>query len=445
MKKTNILVVGGGPAGVIAAITAKKKNPGKKVMLVRQSEISIIPCGIPYIFNRLNSVDKDILPDKSLTAVGVKIIISKAINCDTISKILFLSNRDKIKYDKLILATGSEPVAIPIPGADKKGVWYVKKDYEYLKKLRRAIVKAKNIVIIGGGYIGVELAEELSGIKNKKITVIEKLDCCLGMTMDSDFTVEAEKKLIKKGVNILTGSEVKEIGGWQKASYIQLRSGKKIMADEVIMSVGARPNVQITKGTGITKGEYGGIKVNQYMQTNIPDIFAVGDCAETKDFFTGKALPVMLASTACYEARIAGINIYQRRNMVRNTGTLACFSTFINGLLLGCAGLNEKTAAQTTVSGQVQCPSHHPGSLPDTHLITVKLIFSKKGGVLLGGQVMGPEAAGEMVNTIALAIQKKATVYDISSLQVATHPLITPAPTVYPLITAAQSVLPFFK
>ena len=228
MTKTNILVIGGGPAGVIAAVTAKKKNPTKKVILIRENKISVIPCGIPYVFNRLDSVKKDILPDKSLLDNKIGIIIDKALSISTLEKIVILASKKHIQYDRLIIATGSKPIKIPIDGIGKKGVWQVKKDFEYLKKLRRAVVKAKKIVIIGGGYIGVELAEELSNIKSKKITIFEKMDHCLGTTMDREFTEVAEKRLIKKGVDIHTQAEVKEIGGKDKVRYVILKNQKKI-------------------------------------------------------------------------------------------------------------------------------------------------------------------------------------------------------------------------
>jgi len=441
MTKTNILVIGGGPAGVIAAVIAKKKNPSKKVILIRENKVSVIPCGIPYIFNRLDSVHEDILSDESLIANKIAIAIDKALSINILDRIVSLASERRIQYDKLIIATGSEPIKVPINGIGKKGVWQVKKDFEYLKKLRKAVAKAKRIVIIGGGYIGVELAEELSSMNGKKITIIEKLDNCLGTTMDKEFTMEAEDRLRKKGVAIYTHAEVKEIGGGDAVRYVCLKKSKKILTDLVIVSVGAKPKIDIIQETKIRRGEYGGVKVDQYMRTNIPNIFAVGDCAQTREFFSGRYIPIMLASTACYEARVAGMNIYAKSKMIKNNGALACLSTSVDGLMLGSVGLNEKSVHQKTVAGISQCPSHHPGSLSNTHLITLKLIFSKSEGLLLGGQVMGPESAGEIVNIIALAIQKRATVHELSTLQVATHPLLTPAPTVYPLVTAAQLAL----
>ncbi len=180
------------------------------------------------------------------------------------------------------------------------------------------------------------------------------------------------------------------------------------------------------------------------MRTSLRDIFAVGDCAETTDFFTGKHIPIMLASTATTEARIVGANLYQLKILRENKGTLASFSTYINGLAFGVSGLTQARAKSEkfeVVIGTSKCPNHHPKSLPNTGTIEVKLIFSKSSGTLLGGQVMGPESISEMINILALAIQEEASVYDFDTLQISTHPLMTAAPTCYPLIAAAQSAL----
>jgi NADPH-dependent 2,4-dienoyl-CoA reductase/sulfur reductase-like enzyme len=446
--KTDILIIGGGPAGIVAAITARKNNPSKKITLIREQEKEVIPCGIPYIFNRLNSAEKDLMSDIALKTNKINLLIDEAIEINKTDKKVNLRSGKKINYDKLILATGAKPITIPIKGIDQKGVWWIKKNLEYLKKLRQAVLKSKNIVIIGGGFIGVELAEELSSIKGLNISIIEKLDHCLITTFDKEFAVLAEKKLKQKKVNLYAKFSVEEIIGKNKVEAIKLNDGKTIPTDLIILSIGAKPNVDLAEKAGIKTGDYGGIRVDEFMKTNISDIFAIGDCAETKDFFTGQHIPVMLASTATTEARIAANNLYQLKDLKENKGTISAFSTYINGLVLGGTGLTENRAKKNgfdVVVGISECPNHHPGALPNTENIKVKLIFSKTSKALLGAQIAGPESISEMINILALAIQKKLTVYDFDNLQIATHPLLTAAPTVYPLITAAQSVLAKIK
>jgi len=443
--KTDILIIGGGPAGIVAAVTARKSHPTKKVTLIRKEEKAVIPCGIPYIFCRLNSVEQNLMSDQPLLDNGVDLVIGEAEEIKPKEKQVILKNRGFFDYDKLILALGSAPQLIPIPGIEKEGVWLVKKDYEYLKKIKEAVLESKNIVIIGGGFIGVEFAEELSSIKNLDIAIVEKLEHCLITNFDEEFAIAAEEKLKNKGIKIFTNKIVKEIGGGRKAEYVQLDSGEKLAADMIILSIGAQPNIDLAQKAGIKTEEKGGVWVDEYLKTNTPDIFTVGDCAQTKDFITGKNIPVMLASVATNEARIAANNLYQIELIRENKGTVGVFSTFIDGLVLGAAGLIEQKAKQEEIDyliGEAEAPNRHPASLPGAGKIKVKLIFTKSSeGLLLGGEIMGPESAGEMLNILALAIQQKTSLFDFNTWQIATHPLLTSAPTVYPFIAAAQGAM----
>ena len=445
MIKTDILIIGGGPAGVVAGITAKKHYPSKQVTLVRKEEKTVIPCGIPYIFNRLDSVDKNLMPDQPLLDNKINLVIGEIIEAKPKEKQIILENGDVFDYDKLILALGSTSQLIPIPGIEKEGVWLVKKDYEYLKKFREVVLKSKNVIIIGGGFIGVEFAEELSGIKNLNISIIEKLDYCLVTNFDEEFALAAEEKLKNRGIKIFTGKTIKEIGGKEKAEYVKLDSGEKLASDLIILSIGARPNIELAQKAGVKIEEKGGISVDEYLKTNIPDIFAIGDCAQTKDFITNKNIPIMLASVAATEARIAANNLYQIELIRGNKGTIGDFSTFIDGLALGVAGLTEKRAKEEKIDyliGEAEAPNHHPTSLPGAEKIKVKLIFSKSSeNLLLGGEIMGPESVGEMLNILSLAIQQKTSLFDFNTWQIATHPLLTSAPTVYPIIAAAQNAM----
>ncbi|MCK5061833.1 FAD-dependent oxidoreductase [Candidatus Parcubacteria bacterium] len=445
MAKIDILIVGGGPAGLIAAVAARKNNPDKKITLVREIEKCVVPCGLPYIFNRLSAVEKDLMPDKAYEANKIDLVIGEAIKIETNNKKVSLKNGEEINYEKLVIATGSSPVIIPVKGADLNGVYRIRKEIKYLENLREAIIKAKNIVIIGGGFIGVELAEELSAIKNKNISVVEILDHCLIANFDEEFALAGEEKIKEKGVKFYLKTAVEEIVGKNKVEKVRLNNGKEIPADLVIMAVGARPNVKLVEYAGIKVIEKGGIWVDEFMQTNIPDIFAIGDCAETKNFFTRENNLIMLASVACYEARIAGANLYRKeKNLVKNNGTVAAFSTYLDGLVLGSVGLNELGANKKNIKiviGKSEAPNHHPGTLSNTGMIKVKLIFEKPSKILLGGQVAGPENTAEMINLIAVAVQQKMTAQELANLQVATHPLITAPPTAYPIIKAAEMVL----
>lgn len=442
MFKKDIVIIGGGPAGVVAAVTARKNNPDKKILLVREKKVSVIPCGIPYIFNRLDSAEKNVMPDKGLEKSKVEILIGKVSRIRPEEKYIICKGK-KIKFDKLILATGSKTVDLPVKGIDKKGVFKVKKDFNYLKKLRSTVLKSKNIVIIGGGFIGIELAEELSAIKGLKIDIIERSELCLGTTFDKEFAQVAQYKLKEKNIRIHNKASVTEIGGRQKAEWVKLDNNKKIEADLVIVSIGFRPNTDLADKADINVTK-GGIVVDEYLRTNKPDVFAVGDNTETKDFFTRRSVPVMLASTATSEARIAASNLYELKMLRENKGTLAIFSTAIGDTFFGVAGYCECSAKKEgfdVIVGEAEVPNHHPGALPDTTLVKVKLIFAKESQILIGAEVMGPVSSAEMINILALAIQKNVTISEIECWQFSTHPLLTPSPTVYPIVMAAQEAL----
>jgi len=184
MKKYDVIIIGGGPAGVTCAISAHNTYPDKSIALIRKEETALIPCGIPYIIHSLNSVDEDILPDKLITATGADLIIDEVIGKE--GNTLKLGSGEELAYDKLVLALGSYPIMPPIKGIEIDGAFVVKKDHNYLGELKEYIKKSTNIVIVGGGYIGVEMADELMK-EGKKVTVVEMLDHLLPTTMDHEF------------------------------------------------------------------------------------------------------------------------------------------------------------------------------------------------------------------------------------------------------------------
>jgi len=180
------------------------------------------------------------------------------------------------------------------------------------------------------------------------------------------------------------------------------------------------------------------------MRTNAPGVFAVGNCALKRDFFARRETLVWLASTAAAEARITGTNLYEIRVLRQVQGTVSAFSTRLGGVAFGSAGLTCDVCAAEgfrCVEGNAAAPDRHPGTLEGATEVKVRLRFADRSGILLGGQVMGGESVGELINVIALAIQKKVTVRELEMMQIATHPLLTSAPTAHPLIGAAHQAL----
>jgi len=444
MKKAEIFVLGGGPAGIVAALTAKKHNRDKKVILVKKQEKSLIPCGIPYIFYQLNSVNDDIMSDKSLIENDIKIIVDEVLEINSGEKEVIFKSGKKNNYDKLILATGSKPKKLDIEGSEMKGVWYVKKDYEYIRKMKEAANKSKNIAIIGGGFIGVEFADELSNINGSNITIFESSFGLLSSSFNKQYSEKIKKILTKKGVKIETNCIIKKLEKKNNQILLKYNNGQSKI-DMVIISIGSIPEVELAKKIGLDMGEYGAIKVNSYQETSLRNVYAIGDCSETNCSLVNKCIPTMLASTACYEARIVANNIYNKNKNIKNNGVLSVFSTSINNHAFASVGLTESQARNNEIDYYTSssiATNHHPGKLQKTEKIEIKLIISKENNKIIGAQVDGPESVGEIINIIALAIQKDMTIYDLELLQIATHPLLTPSPTVYPLIAAVNLIVP---
>jgi pyruvate/2-oxoglutarate dehydrogenase complex dihydrolipoamide dehydrogenase (E3) component len=189
--------------------------------------------------------------------------------------------------------------------------------------------------------------------------------------------------------------------------------------------------------------EQGFICVDEYMRTEDPDIIAVGDCAEKRDFVTRKQTGIMLASTACAEGRIAGMNLFSLSAVKTFGGTIAIFSTSINGSSMGAAGLTEAQAIKegfNVVTGTFEGMDRHPGKLPDVSKQFVKLVVAKESGVIIGGEAIGGSSIGELVNLIGFIVQNRTNIYTLQTMQIGTHPLLTASPAAYPLVNAANMV-----
>lgn len=444
MKQYDVVIIGGNPAGGTAAVAAKKLNKGKSVLVIRKEPEALIPCGIPYTFGTLNHVEDDIKPITPAKKAGIEFLIDEVVAVDTENKTLALKNSEKVTYDKLIFATGSEPAVPPIPGHDLDGVVTIRKDLDYIKSIHGPLKTAQNVVIVGAGFIGVEMADELvkSGVK---VTVVEAMDTILPLAFDADIITPAQDLLKSHGVAVKTNEMVDSIQGENgKVSAVKLKSGEMIEADKVILAIGYRPNSLLAKEAGLEIGRFGGIMTDEYMRTSVADVFAVGDCAKHHDFFTHKPSRLMLASTAAAEARIAGMNLFHLKVLRLTQGSIAIFSTSLGKISLGAAGLTEKAAKQENfeiIVGTNAGMDHHPGKLPGTSKQIVKLIFARTSGLLIGAQIQGGQSTGEMINILGLAIQKNMTADEVAGFQYGTQPTLTAGPGVYPVVMAAMDAL----
>ncbi|WP_457597519.1 NAD(P)/FAD-dependent oxidoreductase [Hydrogenimonas sp.] len=445
MHSSDILIIGGGPAAMVAAGTARQYYPEKSVTVLKKTEDSLVPCGIPYIFGPLlDSPEDDMIPCGDMAKkMGTELLHEEAIAIDTASKIVTGKSGEIYRYDKLIIATGSVPkVPENIANHDAEGVFFVPKDPDYIRKMHEKVKGMKTVAIVGTGFIGIEIANELRDAGKEVALIGSRL---LKHSFDPEVSEYMEKLIDAKGIVHYQGRRTSAIVTDASGRAVGLRfdNGEEIACDGVILATGYRPNTELARRSGLSMRQGDTIYVDEYMRTTAPDVFAVGDCAEKRHFITKRTIPVMLASTATAEARIAVANLYAIRLVKSFSGTIAIFSTVVGDTCFGSAGITEEDAKKQRIdvaTAVVKVPDKHPAKLPGSHEQAVKLIASRATGQLIGAQVVGGIDIGEMINMLGVIIENRMTVYDLLGLQVATHPLLTSAPTTYPIIVAAQNL-----
>lgn len=448
MKNYDVVVVGASAAGLTAAITARRHYSNKSICLIRKEQLVSIPCGIPYAFGIVGTPDKNLIPaDAALSKNNIDGVVDEVIDIDRENQFVMTAAGENIGYQKLVLATGSEPIIPPIPGNDKQNVFAIKKDVPYLQQIITQMEKAKNLCIVGCGFIGVEIAEECQrGRPELNITIVEMLTHCLQLVYDEDFCIKAEETLKDKGISLLLDEKVEALLGDEAVSKIKLKSGKEIDADMVIMGIGAAAHTELARKAGLEIGPTKGIQVNRYMQTSDNNIFACGDCAEKVSFFDGKPSNLKLASIATMEARVAGANLFATRRV--NMGVIGVYSTVLDDCAFAAAGFTKAQALEKgydVIEGEAESVNRHPGCMPGASNLKVKLLFEVGNQVLIGGQVTGAKSGGELINTISACIHQRMTADDIATFQTGTHPALTASPIAYQLVNAAEMAIKNMK
>ena len=447
MEKADVAIIGASAAGLAAALTIKMRSPSTKIVLFRKVSRTPVPCGIPYIYGTLKDVSKDLIPDEPFASLGLNIKVAEVMDIDKNRHTITYNGGQKLAYGKLLLATGSIPFVPPIEGVDLKGIFVIKKNPEHLDIINKKLQQAKDIVIIGGGFIGVEMAEQTAKLKDgkAKISIVEMLPHCLMTALEEEFCIRAEDELRAMGINILTGTQVIRFQGQGRVEKVILQDGTQLAADLVIMAVGAAPNVELAARCNIPCDNRAGIEVDEYMRTPVEDIYAAGDCATKFSFLTKGTCNIRLASVAAYEGIIAANNMLGGN--VKNQGAIGAFSTKIGNIAIGAAGLTEyacKNEGIEYIKGEFVGPDKHPATLPNTFKdMKVILLFKKHDKRLIGGHVLGGDTAAEMINIISTAIQASLKVEDLYFMQVATHPLLTGSPIAYHVVRAAGDA--FFR
>lgn len=424
-----VLIIGGVAGGATAATRLRRLDEDAEIIMFERDEyISFANCGLPYyIGENIKEREKLIVntPEVISSKYNIDIRInSEVISIDTNNKKAKVKSKDRgiyeESYDYIILSPGAKPIRPNIPGINSDKIFSLRnipdtdriKDYVDNHGVKSAIV-------IGGGFIGVEMAENL--IERKiDVTLVEAVPHILA-PFDSDMVVIAEKELEQNGVKLVLGDGVKAFSEEQSSIEVTLNSGKKLMTDMVILAIGVSPDTAFLKGSGLEFGPKGHILVNDKMETNIEGIYAVGDAIEVVDFITGQKTAIPLAGPANKQARIAADNVAGLNTEYKGTQGTSILKIF--DLTAANTGANERTLQKFNIPYKtiIIHPNSHAGYYPGGLPMSIKLIFNDEGKVL-GAQILGYNGVDKRIDVIATAIRMKGNIEDLAELELSYAP-----------------------
>ena len=424
-----IVIIGGVAAGATAAAKVRRISASAQItMLEAGPDISFANCGLPYyIGGDIKSRSKLILqsPESFNEQYGVDvhthtIVTSVDKENHLVKSIDTRSGEQKVfEYTKLILAQGGRPVTPALPGADYEHVFTLW-TLEDMDKISRHLdeKKPKTAVVVGGGFIGLEMVEALVK-RGLSVNVVEMQQHVMSL-MDAETAGFVENELLSYGVGIHTSTGVTEIS----SKSVKLANGKILEAEMVLLSIGVRPTLQLAKEAGLEIGESGGLLVNSQLQTSDPDIYAAGDMVEIEHRVNGKKVRIPLAGPANRQGRIAAENALGGNHSYK--GALGTSVVRVFEAVAGMTGLSlsQARAAGINAEAVVVHKEHHTSYYPGAENVTVTLVYDRETGVVLGGQTAGYKGADKRLDVIATAAASKLTIHDIADLDLAYSPPI---------------------
>lgn len=428
--KQKVIIVGGVAGGATAAARLRRLSEEVEIILVERGEhISFANCGLPYYIG-------ETIKDRSKLLVQTVKGMSERFNLDirNLSEVLSINIEDKsvtIKdlkngesynesYDKLLLSPGARPIVPPIPGLNENESLFTLRNIPDTDKIK-SYVESKNpkkAVVIGGGFIGIEMAENLVD-RGMEVTIIEMANQIMA-PIDFEMASILHTHLKEKGVKLILENGVKLFADHGKK--VVLSDGTEIETDMTILSIGVRPENELAKSAGLELGARGGIIVNEYLQTSDEHIYAVGDAVEVVDYISGTKAMIPLAGPANRQGRIAANNIMGKKEKYQ--GTLGTSIAKVFNLTVAATGNNEKTLKRLGVAYEVVHihPSSHAGYYPGAAPIALKLIFDKENGKIFGAQAVGADGVDKRIDVIATAIKGGLTVEDLTNLELSYAP-----------------------
>jgi NADPH-dependent 2,4-dienoyl-CoA reductase/sulfur reductase-like enzyme/rhodanese-related sulfurtransferase len=426
-----LIIIGGVAGGATAAARARRLDENAEIIIFERGEhISFANCGLPYYIGGVIK-KRDSLLVTTPKALNDRYNSDVRTFCEVISidrekrlvtvKDIKTNNTFQESYDKIILSPGADPIKPPVEGIDSDNIFNLRNipDTDRIKAFVD-LNKPGSAVIVGGGFIGLEMAENLMQ-RGVKITIVEMLDQVMA-PLDFEMAALVRAHMEEKGVDCQLGNGVKSFSENKGKIKVSTANGQDIECDMVILSVGIKPENRLAKDAGLEIGGRGGIKVDAKMRTSDPDIYAVGDAVEITDFISGDRTMTALAGPANKQGRIAADNAMGRGSLFG--GTLGTAIVKVFDLTVASTGHSEKSLKRDNVA-HLASYTHswsHATYFPGAKMMAIKLMFSPEDGKILGAQIVGADGVDKRIDVIATAIKGSMTVYDLEELELAYAP-----------------------
>jgi NADPH-dependent 2,4-dienoyl-CoA reductase/sulfur reductase-like enzyme/rhodanese-related sulfurtransferase len=432
MHNKKIVIIGGVAGGANAAARLRRLDESLTItILERGPHISFANCGLPYYVGGEIAAEEDLLlhtPESLGRRFNLTVRThTEAYQIDRSSKKVLTKNLlsgalSEEHYDDLIIATGGAPIQPPIEGIDHQHVYRVRNVPDVVA-IKKAITEhhMKRAVVVGGGYIGLEMVEQLAhaGIA---VTLVQSQPQVLG-PLDSEMATLVHQELTHHGVTLLLSDSVVSIAEGNGERRVLTKQGKTIATDLVVVAIGVLPESSLARAAGLTLGKSGGITVNEYLQTSDPAIWAIGDCIEVKDLVTGTYRPIPLAGPANRQGRAVADSIAGKKKRAYH-GSLGTAVLRVFSLTIAVTGANERTlrSAQIPYQALYLHPNSHAGYYPGASPISMKVLYSRDTEKLLGVQAIGKDGVEKRVDVLATAIKSGLTIDEIADLELCYAP-----------------------
>lgn len=417
------LIIGGVAGGATAAARLRRLDESAEIILFERGEyVSYANCGLPYYIGGVIPVRDRLFVQ---TADGFRNRFNIDVRVST--EVVGISRERKQvevrdlasgavtveSYDKLVLSPGAEPLKPPIPGIDIPGIFTLRNvmDTDRIKQ-HCDTTKPKSAVIVGGGFIGLEMAENLHAA-GMEITVVEMAEQVM-VNLDYEMAAEVHHHLRAKGVTLLLKDGVASFRDKGRSIEVVLSSGRTIEADIVILSIGVRPDTKLAREAGLDIGKRGGILVDRHLRSSDPDIYAIGDAIEFANPVTGRSVITLLAGPANKQGRLVADNIVTGNTRVYG-GSIGTAVAKVFDLTVASTGASEKTLAAERIpcAASITHSASHATYYPGASQMSVKILFSPDSGTLLGAQIVGASGVDRRIDVFAALIGKKGSVYDL--------------------------------